>query len=149
MTRPRTRWATLLVAALPLTACGGGAHFADRARPAAPVNVSIYINDQKVSVSPTTVTPGAVALTITNQSSAAQSVKILPAGRSGAVTTTGPISPQANDQVTVNLSSGQYSVGISPNNSTEAAAATPTGIAAGLLTVAGQRSNSNGQLLQP
>jgi hypothetical protein len=141
--------ATLLVTALALTACGGGAHFADRTRPSVPVNVSVYINDQKVSVSPSTVTPGTVALTITNQSSAAQSVKVLAAGGSGAITTTGPISPQANDQVTINLSSGQYSIGISPNNSTEAAAATPTGIAAGLLTVAGRRSNSNGQLLQP
>jgi hypothetical protein len=143
-----------LLAAVALAACGGGAHFADRARPAAPVNVSVYINDQKVAVSPPTVTPGAVALTITNQSSAAQSVVVLPAGSSGGCTSagntcTGPISPQANDQVTVNLSAGQYTIGIAPNSSAEAAAATPTGVAAGSLTVAGHRSNSNGQLLQP
>jgi hypothetical protein len=146
---PRTRLATLTIAAVALAACGGGSHFADRPRPALPVNVSVYVNDQRVSVSPPNVTPGAVAFTITNQSSSAQSVEVLPAGGSSALTTTGPISPQANDQVTVRLPAGQYSIGISGGNSTEATAATPTGIAAGTLIVAGHRSNSNGQLLQP
>jgi len=149
LTGPRTRLATLSLAAVALTACGGGTHFADQTRPAVPVNVSVYINDQKISVSPGSVTSGAVSITITNQSSSAQSVEVLPAGGSSAITTTGPISPQANDQVTVNLRAGQYTVGTAANGSTEAAASTPTGIAAGLLIVRGQRSSSNGQALQP
>jgi hypothetical protein len=110
----------------------------------------VYINDQRVSVSPPTIGAGPVAITITNQSSSAQAVEVAPAGGSNALTTTGPISPQANDQVTVNLSTGQYTIGIAPNNSTQAAAAaTPTGIASGSLTVQGKRPNSNSQLLQP
>ena len=149
MTRPGTTAAMLLSAALTLAACGGGSHFADKARPAVPVNVSIYINDQRVSVSPNAVSPGPVAITITNQSSNAQSIQVAPVGGGSAITTTGPISPQANDQVTVNLSDGQYGVGIAPNSATEAAASTPTGVAPGLLTVQGSRSNSNNQLLQP
>lgn len=139
----------LLLAAAGITACGGGTHFADNARPAVPVNVSVYVNDQRISVSPSSVTPGPVAITITNQSSSSQSVEVEPTGASSAITTTGPISPQANDQLTVNLSAGDYRVGIAPNASSEAAAATPTGIASGLLSVQGQRSNSNNQLLQP
>jgi hypothetical protein len=144
----------LLSAALTLAACGGGSHFANKPRPAVPVNVSVYINDQRVSVSPSAVSPGPVALTITNQSSKAQSIQVVPVGSSGGCSTaghacTGPISPQANDQVTVDLSNGQYTVGISPSSTTEAAAATPTGVASGLLTVQGKRSNSNSQLLQP
>jgi hypothetical protein len=113
-----------------------------------PLNVSVYINDQRISVSPTSTTPGPVAITITNQSSSAASIEIAPAGGS-AITTTGPISPQANDQVTVDLSTGQYTVGIAPNSSTQAAAAAPTGIVPGTLTVQGQRPNSNNQLLTP
>jgi hypothetical protein len=136
-------------AALALAGCGGGSHFADKPRPAVPVNVSVYINDQRVSVSPNSVSPGPVTITITNQSSSAESIQVTPTGGGSAVTTTGPISPQANDQVTVDLSKGQYGVGIAPNSSTEAAAATPTGIAPGLLTVQGKRGNSNSQLLQP
>lgn len=149
MTRPRTTLTVLLFAAGAISACGGGAHFSDRQRPAVPVNVSVYINDQRVAVSPGSVPPGPVALTITNQSSTAQSLEVAPAGGSSAITTTGPISPQANDQVTVDLSAGQYTVGIAPNNATQAAAATPTGVASGLLTVQGQRETSNNQLLQP
>ena len=135
--------------AVALAGCGGGTHFADKARPAVPVNVSVYINDQRISVSPNAVSPGAVSITITNQSSGAQPVEVMPAGGGGAITTTGPISPQANDQVTVDLRDGQYSVSVAPNSSTQAAAATPTGIAPGLLTVQGTRSTSNSQLLQP
>ena len=139
----------LLLTAGAVAGCGGGSHFADKTRPPVPVSVSAYINDQRVSVSPGSVTPGTVTITITNQSSTAAPLEVAPAGGTGKVTTTGPISPQATDQVTVTLNPGQYTVGVAPNNSTQAAAATPTGIAAGSLTVAGQRSNSNGQLLQP
>lgn len=148
MTRYRTTVGLLLLTAMTLTACGGGAHFADQVRPAAPVNVSVYINDQRISVSPSTVAPGSVAFTITNQSSNAQSVEVVSPGGSNP-TTTGPISPQADDQVTVDLGDGQYSVEIAPSNSTQAAAATPTGIMSALLTVQGKRQNSNSQVLQP
>jgi hypothetical protein len=146
--------AMLLCAAVTVAACGGGSHFANKPRPASPINVSVYINDQRVSVSPNAVSPGLVAITITNQSSSAQSIEVVPVGSNGGCSTaghacTGPISPQANDQVTVDLSDGQYTVGIAPNSATEAAAATPTGVAPGLLTVQGKRSNSNNQLLQP
>lgn len=150
MTGRRISLGALLLTAMTLTACGGGAHFANHARPAVPVNVSVYINDQKVSVSPNSVTSGAVTITITNQASSSESFEVVPAGGSTPVIPpTGPINPQATDQVTVNLSSGQYTIGIAPNSSSQAAAATPTGIASGLLTVSGRRGNSNGQLLQP
>jgi hypothetical protein len=144
----------LLCAALMLAACGGGSHFANKPRPAVPVNVSVYINDQRVSVSPNSVSPGPVAITITNQSSSAQSIQVVPVGANGGCSTaghacTGPISPQGTDQVTVDLAGGQYTVGIAATNTTEAAASTPTGVAPGLLTVQGHRSNSNSQLLQP
>lgn len=139
----------LLLAAVALTACGGGTHFANQARPTVPVSVSVYVNDQRVSVSPSTISPGFVTLTITNQASNSASVNVMPAGGSSPITSTGPISPQANDQVTVNLHPGQYSVGIAPANSTQAAAATPSGIMSGLLKVQGKRQTSNNQLLQP
>ena len=132
-----------------LAGCGGGAHFANDPRPASPVNVSVYVNDQRISVSPGSVTVGAVTITIANQSSSAQAIEVAPAGGSSPITTTGPISPQATDQVTVSLRSGDYTIGVSPNNSTQAAAAAPTGVATGSLTVEGRRPNSNSQLLQP
>lgn len=148
MTRRSSTVGTLILAAVAAAGCGGGAHFADQARQSTPVNVSVYINDQRVSVSPSSVAPGPVSITIANQSSTAQAVAVAAAGKT-AITTTGPISPQGTDQVTVNVSEGQYSVGIAGNNSAQAATATPTGIVPGTLTVQGSRSDSNNQLLQP
>jgi len=49
----RTTLAMLaLTAGTTLSACGGAKHFANQARPPAPVNMTVYINDQRVSVSP-------------------------------------------------------------------------------------------------
>jgi hypothetical protein len=149
LTGPRATLGIVLLAATTATACGGGSHFSDQTRPAVPVNVSVYIDNQRVSVSPSTISPGSVTLTITNQSSNAESTQVARADGSNAITTTGPISPGANDQVTVDLAAGQYSVAIAPADSTQAAAATPTGIMAGQLTVQGKRQNSNSQVLQP
>ena len=149
MTDTRAKLGVLLLTGAVLAGCGGTSHFADQPRPAVPVNVSVYINDQRVSVSPHTVSPGPITITITNQASAAEPLQVAPAGGSGADATTGPISPQANDQMTVDLHSGQYTIGVAPNSSTQAAAATPTGIAPGLLMVSGHRQTSNAQLLQP
>lgn len=109
----------------------------------------MYINDQRVSVSPNSVGPGPITITITNQASSAEPLEVAPAGGSAADATTGPISPQANDQITVDLHAGQYTIGVAPNSSTEAAAATPTGIMPGLLNVSGHRQTSSSQLLQP
>jgi hypothetical protein len=139
----------LLLAAFALAGCGGGTHFANDTRPASPVNLSVYVNDNRVSVSPDSVTVGAVTITVTNQSSSSQAIEVTTAGGSSAISSTGPISPQGTDQVTVDLSSGDYTVGAAPNSSTEAAAATPSGIAPASLTVRGQRPNSNNQLQQP
>lgn len=141
--------AALSVGTLALAGCGGGTHFANASRPASPVNVSVYVNDQRISVSPGSVTPGLVTITIANQSSNAQAIQIAPPDGSSAVTTTGPISPQATDQVTVQLPSGNYTVGIAPDSSTQAATATPSGVVSGSLTVRGHRPSSNSQLLQP
>jgi hypothetical protein len=112
--------------------------------------VSVYINSQRVSLSPHSVTPGPVAITITNQASTAESLQVVPAGGSttSPLAETGPISPQGTNQLTVNLNTGSYTVTTAPRSSTEAAAVTPTGIVPSLLQVQGQRPVTN-QLQTP
>ncbi len=143
----------LVFAAIAFAGCGGGgAHYANQPRPAAPVNTTVYINDQRVSVSPASVGAGPVELIVTNQASNPESLSVLPAGATAAqpLADTGPISPQGTAQVTVNLNSpGNYTVGISPRASTEAAAAAPTGIQAAVLHVGRPRPSASSQLLQP
>jgi hypothetical protein len=135
-----------------LAGCGGGTHFANLPRPPAPVNLTVYVNDQRVSVSPTAVGAGPVLFIITNQASNAESLAVAPVGGSLAqpLGDTGPISPQGTAQLSVNLRRpGVYTVAISPAGSTEAAAATPTGIQPALVDVGSPRPSSNNALQQP
>jgi hypothetical protein len=149
----RTTLAMLaLTATTTLSACGGSKHFANQPRPPAPVNMTVYINDQRVSVSPAKVGAGPIIFIITNQASSAESVAVTSSagGSSQPLADTGPISPQATAQLSVDLKDpGDYTVGIAPNNSTEAAAATPTGIQPALIHVGQPRPNSNNEVAQP
>jgi hypothetical protein len=142
----------LALTAVALSACGGGgAHFANLPRPPSPVNVSVYINDQRVSVSPSAVGAGPLVFIVTNQASRAESMQILPSGASAAppVTTTGPISPQATAQIKINLLKGSYTVGIGPSGLTEAQRATHSGIQSAVLRIGHKRSSANNQLMSP
>ena len=132
--------------------CGsGGAHFANLPRPPSPINVTVYINDQRVSVSPSVVGAGPVDLIVTNQASQAESVQILPAGASAAppVTSTGLISPQATAQINVNLGRGRYTVGTGPQGATEAAQATHSGPQPAVLSIGHERPSASNQLMSP
>src|SRR3981081_90925 len=91
----------LATGALLATACGGGSHFANKPRPAVPVNLTVYVNNARVSVSPSSVGAGPVVFIITNQAHQAESLTIISGG--SPVATTGPINPEATLQVTVNL----------------------------------------------
>ena len=60
-TMRRTTLGMLALVSATAAGCGGGSHFANRPRPPVPVNMTVYVNDQKVSVS-----PGSVATLHTN-----------------------------------------------------------------------------------
>jgi hypothetical protein len=141
----------LALAGVTLAACGGGGtHFANDPRPPSPVNVTVYINDQRVSVSPSAVGAGPVVFIVTNQASRAEAMQILPSGDAAQpVTTTGPISPQATAQIKVNLGKGSYTVGIGPSGQTQAARATHTGIEAAVLRIGHKRPSASNQLMSP
>ncbi|HZU60475.1 MAG TPA: hypothetical protein VE983_05885 [Solirubrobacteraceae bacterium] len=142
----------LIVTAAFVAGCGsGGGHFANVPRPPSPVNVSVYINDQRVSISPSSVGAGPVVFLVSNQASQAESMTILPAGVSAgqALADTGPISPQATAQITVDLKGGNYSVSTGPSGATEAAQNTPSGIAPASLHIGHQRPSASGQLMNP
>lgn len=131
----------LAVGAIAVAGCGSSGKFANRPRPATPVNLTVYINDARVSVSPASVGAGPVEFIITNQSSQAQSLSIVPSGAASALAESGPINPQATTQVEVNLASpGVYTV---------ATGASGSPIQAAALRVGKPRPNSNSTLLQP
>ena len=142
----RTTIGMLAVSALAVSACGANSQGATTPRPPAPVNLTVYIDNSRVSLSPSAVGAGPVAFIITNQASQAEALAILPKGSAAGqpLANTGPINPQATAQVTVNFSSpGRYSV------STGGDGSSGSSIRAATLRVGKTRPNSNNQLLQP
>jgi hypothetical protein len=137
----------LAVSALAVSACGSTSQGATTPRPPAPVNLTVYIDNHRVSLSPSSVGAGPVAFIITNQASQAESLSILPTGSAAgqALANTGPINPQATAQVTVDFSSsGAYSVSTGGGQGDSGSS-----IRAAKLTVGKARGNGNNQLLQP
>ena len=142
----------LAVCALTAAACGSASTFANKPRPPVPINLTVYINKARVSLSPTTVGAGPINFIVTNQAPSAESLTILPAGASAAqpLADTGPINPQATAQVTVNFSSpGDYTVTTAANGTTEAAAATGPTIQPASLHIGPPRPSASNALLQP
>jgi hypothetical protein len=140
----------LAVTALASTACGSTKVYANRPRPPDPVNLTVYINDSRVSVSPASVGAGPTVLIVANQSHDAQSLVVQPAAGGAALAHTGPINPQGTAQVTVDLRSGDYTLSTGGGTDTTAASTAPTaGPRAATLHVGPPRASSSGNLLQP
>jgi hypothetical protein len=132
------------ISALALSACGSTSSGATTPRPPAPVNLTVYIDNSRVSVSPSTVGAGPAAFIITNQASQAESLAILPSG-GRALADTGPINPQATAQLTVNFTSqGDYSLSTANGDGGSDSPIRGTSIHVGP-----PRSSSDNQLLQP
>jgi hypothetical protein len=143
--------AMLLVAACLIAGCGNSTKFANKPRPAIPVDLTVYINNSRVSLSPAKVGAGEVIFIVTNQADRAESLTVHPSGDSSTqLATTGPIQPQATAQVTVDLRRpGDYTIGTSPSGQTQAELATATKIQPAALHIGPARPSSSNTLLQP
>lgn len=141
----------LAVTAVAVSGCGGNQKFVNRPRPPLPVNLTVYINDFKVSVSPAAVGAGPVIFQVTNNASRAESVAIVRSSGGGqALASTGPISPQASAQVSVNLRvGGDYMVTTASGGSTDASLAAPASIQPGVVHVGAPRATSHNELMVP
>ena len=80
--RSEDDWRCSAATALAAAACGSTSSGAVTPRPPAPVNLTVYIDNSRVSVSPTSVGAGPVTFIITNQASQAESLAILRSGAS-------------------------------------------------------------------
>jgi len=146
-----TTFAILVATMLILSACGSsGSTFANRPRPASPVNLTVYINNARVSVSPSSVGAGPVVFIVTNAATQTESLNIQAPGGSQSLATTGPINPQATAEVTVDFRNpGNYTVAATKPGSTQAAQAAATPIQAAPLHIGKPRPNGSNDLLQP
>jgi hypothetical protein len=144
-----TTFAILLASALAVSACGGGTTFANKPRPPTPVNLTVYINDARVSVSPSSVGAGPVVFIVTNAASDTETLTVRAPG-GGSLANTGPINPQATAQVIVDFRDpGDYTVSTGKPGTTQAAQAAPSSIQSATLHIGASRPSGSNALLQP
>jgi hypothetical protein len=146
----RTTSGMLAVCALAICGCGGGTTFANKPRPATPVNLTVYINNARVSLSPSSVGAGPVVFIVSNSASQTETLAIKSPDGAQTVANTGPINPQATAEVTVNFQNpGDYTLSTSKSGLTQAAQASPSSIQAAKLHIGPPRASASNQLLQP
>jgi hypothetical protein len=146
-----TTFAVLAIGAVALAGCGSsGGKFANRPRPATPVDLTVYINSQRVSISPGSVGAGPVNFIVTNQADKTETLQVQTAGNSGnTLANTGPINPQATAQVTIDFRSGNYTVTTAKAGSTDASLAGASAIQPATLHIGRPRPSASNALLQP
>jgi hypothetical protein len=134
--------------AVTVAACGStGGKSAALLRPPSPVNLSVYINDARISVSPASVGAGPIVFVVTNQASRSEALAISNGART--VATTAPINPQGTTQVTVSTRPGRYTIAAAPHGATEAQLTQSSPIAPATFRVGRPRPSSSHQVLQP
>ena len=140
----------LAAVVLTFSGCGSSKTFANDPKPAAPVAVTVYVDDTRVSVSPAEVGAGEVTFMVTNQGTGTEALQVTDGSGSSPLATTGPINPQGTTQLNVDLSSrGRYVISVTPSGGNEAQQATPGKIRAATLAVGAPRPSSGSNLQQP
>jgi hypothetical protein len=144
------RIAILGASVLVVSACGSsGGKLPTASTPPSPVNLAVYVNDSRVSVSPASVGAGPVVFVVTNQASHAESLAISAAGRSQPLASTAPINPQGTTQVSVDFKPGDYTIATAPHGSTDASLSQPSSIRSASVHVGRKRSSSGNDVMEP
>lgn len=140
----------MAAATVGIAACGsGGGRSAALVRPPSPIALSVYVNDGRISVSPSSAGAGPVVFLVANQSSRSQALAITTAAGGRTLATTAPINPQGTTQVMVDIHPGEYRIGVAPHGRTEAQRSVPSPIRPVSFHIGRQRANSSNQVLQP
>jgi hypothetical protein len=83
----------LATGAMAVAACGSaGSQSPSRPRAPTPVNLTVYVNDSRVLVSPSSLGAGPVLFIVTNQASASESLAISASGSSTPLASTAKVS---------------------------------------------------------
>jgi hypothetical protein len=98
-----------------LAGCGGGeGDYANKPRPATPINVTAAISDKKISVSPKTFGAGPVVIIVSNQTDSPQTVTLqteeLGGDQPGLKQSTSPIGPRGTATLKADVREGTYAV---------------------------------------
>jgi hypothetical protein len=130
--------ATLAALALAAVAagCGGDDEARSEERPPVPINISINLNQQRVTASPDNFGAGPITMLVSNQTGASQTLTIDGPRLRRSV---GPINPQDTATVRLRVEPGEFTV----------SAAESAGLREATLQVGPERPSGQNQLLLP
>jgi hypothetical protein len=128
--------AVLIAVMLAVAGCGGDDEARSNERPPVPINVSVLIGGENITVSPAKFGAGPVTLLVANQSGAAQSLTIDGPRLRRSV---GPIPPSDTATVKLTMSTGDFAI----------SAEDSAGIEQADVTVGPPRETAQNQLLLP
>jgi hypothetical protein len=125
-----------------LAGCGDeGGDYANKPRPATPINVTAAISDKKISISPKEFGAGPVVIIVSNQTTAEQRVTLqteeLGGSQPGIKQSTDPIGPRGTGTLKADVREGTYAL------------STSDGPKAVTLEVGPARKSAQDQLLEP
>jgi hypothetical protein len=122
--------------------CGAETEYANAPRPAAPINVTAAITDDRVRISPRTFGAGPIILIIANQSRRAQEFTLEtaggPGGGPGIRQTTSAVNPRGTAELKDDVEPGLYRLSVRDIDVRPAA-----------IRVGGPRPSAQDELLQP
>ena len=137
-----------MIIALIVSACGSaGGQSPSARRPPNPVNLTVYVNDSHVSVSPAHVGAGPITFIVTNQASQAESLAISRGGST--LASTAPINPQGTTQVSVNYAPGKYTIATGDQGASDAQRSKQSSIRPASIHIGHERASSSNSVLQP
>ena len=104
-------------AASALAGCGGdGEDYANKPRPATPINVTAAISDKKISISPKQFGAGPVVIIVSNQTTREQTLTLqtdeLGGTQPGMKQTTDPIAPRGTGTLKSDMREGSYALSV-------------------------------------
>ena len=125
-----------------LAGCGDeGGDYANKPRPATPINVTAAVSDKEISISPKKFGAGPVVIIVSNQTGAEQRVTLqteeLGGSQPGMKRSTDPIAPRGTGTLKADVREGSYALSVSD------------GPKAATLEVGPDRKSAQDQLLQP
>ena len=125
-----------------LAGCGDeGGDYANKPRPATPINVTAAISDKKISISPKEFGAGPVVIIVSNQSGAEQRLTLqteeLGGSQPGLKQKTDPIAPRGTGTLKADVREGSYAL------------STSDGPKAATLDVGPKRKSAQDELLAP
>jgi hypothetical protein len=129
------------VVACALAGCGGGDDYANKPRPASPINVTAAISTKKISLSPKSFKAGPAVFIISNQSGSEQVVTLqteeLGGSKPGLKASSDPIAPRGTGTLKVDMREGTYELSVRK------------GLPPVTLEVSGERKSAQDTLLEP